>query len=271
MPTIPGVFSVPPRRPFSCDPPFMKGKNRMPRRTYKRAHALRAVELVGGEREEIHAQPLHMQSRFSRRLAPHRNARAARVPGPWRRTRAPAGSHRFRCWRSSRKSSPPPATRPANLSRSKRPSGMHRRVFHRPRKAFRTTQNRRVLDRRNHRRTRADELVHRMQRRVHTLSAAAGENDLVRLRADPFRHLAARVFNRLAGRSGGGIGPRGFAWPSRSHGNIASNTSGSIAVLPFASKWIMAGAFREPGRFQSGKAPFHRRHPDYRSTPCVES
>ena len=184
------------RRPFSCEPPNMKWEKPDAAADVERAHALRAMELVGGKRQEIHAERAHLEVGFCPPPGPHPNAPARRARGPSRPPRAAVGSPRFRCWPPSPKPSPRPAATPRTAPHPVgRPACTGAYFTGRDKSSAQRSTAECSIDG-NHRRARADEAVHRMQRRVHALGAAAGENDFIGFRADPFGHLAARVVDR---------------------------------------------------------------------------
>ena len=68
---MPGTFSVPERRPFSCPPPSIWQRELDPRLLApdeQRARALRAVVLVPGEREQVDAHRVDVDRDLARRL-----------------------------------------------------------------------------------------------------------------------------------------------------------------------------------------------------------
>ena len=62
---MPATFSVPARRPRSCLPPVIGGCSRTPRRIQSAPDALRAVELVRRERQQIDAERLHVDGNLA--------------------------------------------------------------------------------------------------------------------------------------------------------------------------------------------------------------
>ena len=68
MPTMPATFSVPARRLRSCLPPVSGGMQPDAPADPQRADALRAVELVRRDREQVHAERLDVDRDLARRL-----------------------------------------------------------------------------------------------------------------------------------------------------------------------------------------------------------
>ena len=68
MPTMPATFSVPARRLRSCLPPVIGGCSRTPRRIQSAPDALRSVELVRRERQQIDAERLDVDRDLAGRL-----------------------------------------------------------------------------------------------------------------------------------------------------------------------------------------------------------
>ena len=122
----PATFSVPARRLRSCLPPVRIARDARAALDPQRAGALRAVELVRRERQQVDAERAHVHRNLADRLhGVGVKQRAARVrdAAPARRS---AGSCRSRCWRASptrapsRRSAPPRGPR-ARRCRSCRP------------------------------------------------------------------------------------------------------------------------------------------------------
>ena len=68
IPIAPGTFSVPARRFRSCLPPLRNGDRRTPRFDPQRADALRTVELVRRDGEQIDAERAHVHRNLARAL-----------------------------------------------------------------------------------------------------------------------------------------------------------------------------------------------------------
>ena len=84
---MPATFSVPARRLRSCRPPVMKGTSRTPRRIQRAPVALRAVELVRGQRQQIDAERPHIQRHLPgglHRIGVHEGATRVRGRGDGR-------------------------------------------------------------------------------------------------------------------------------------------------------------------------------------------
>ncbi len=100
-PTMAGTFSVPARRFRSCLPPVRIGC--MPRAALdpQRAGALRPVELVRRQRQQIDAERADVDRNLARPTARRRCASARRARARSRRARRSAESCRSRCSRAS--------------------------------------------------------------------------------------------------------------------------------------------------------------------------
>ena len=72
MPTTPGTFSVPARRPRSCAPPSMRLWMRVPLRMYSAPTPLGAVKLVAGQGKQISVPVRLHRWEWPRRPAPRR-------------------------------------------------------------------------------------------------------------------------------------------------------------------------------------------------------
>ena len=67
-PTIPGRFSVPARRCRSCGPPKSSGTGGVPLPDVERTRALRAVELVAGDGQQVAAEGLDVDRHLAHGL-----------------------------------------------------------------------------------------------------------------------------------------------------------------------------------------------------------
>ena len=89
-------------------------------------------------------------------------------------------------------------------------AGIHRDGIHRSCQIFHTPEHRAVLDGGNHRSPLICQFIQRMQRRVHALGSAAGEDDFRRVRADQIRDLVAGVIDGFSRQFRPGIRTRGI-------------------------------------------------------------
>ena len=83
-PAMYGTFSVPARRPLSWPAPWTSGSSRVPGRTYRAPIALRGVQLVPGDGQQVDAERVHVERDLADRLRgvgvdERRRARAPRA------------------------------------------------------------------------------------------------------------------------------------------------------------------------------------------------
>ena len=238
-PTIAGTSSIPPRRARSCAPPTTNGGNAQPAPHEQRGGALRATELVAGDRAQVGAERREVDRDVpGRRAGVDVDDHVARRRAPRRSPRRPAAACRPRGWRAARDTS----------AVSGRDRGRHlrgveasdavdaddRRPASSPCRARRVEHRRSARPRWSRPRDRSRPSARAMRaahRGVHRLGAAGGEHDLARARTEaaprPARgrpRRATRVTRPSA------CSRPGSPWWSRRYGSIASNAPGAAAT-----------------------------------------
>ena len=99
-PTMPATFSVPARRCRSCAPPCIWGSSAVPRPHEQRPDALRPVDLVRGQAQEVDAQRIDVERQVAGGLHRIGMEQDPCARGRWHRSRRSAGWCRPRCWRT---------------------------------------------------------------------------------------------------------------------------------------------------------------------------